>query len=333
MATATLLSQHSSNPLEVPSSDARNKAYRRELVRTTRRQKEELGYIPSSEGPFTGAGIPDLDQYHSHLAQLYPNAKLPFAEAKPKVSPEHSGSNNMYSEDELIVLPEDHSDVEDEEGEGGDDGDDADELEVLEPRDDDLEDGLEEEDAEGEIDDDVDDEQESHLDTDDELTLYLKPREEREEIEEEIADLEATVPQLAPDYKIVDRLGTGTFSSVYKAIDLEYHDRWDNTPWQGYHWSASHMVEYRTPGGKVFVAVKRIYVTSGPERIRNEISIMEDCRGCRHVSQLITAFRQHDQVVAIMPYHRNIDFRVSMHHQLRVIEMHGSTSDHDLSSC
>jgi cell division control protein 7 len=49
-----------------------------------------------------------------------------------------------------------------------------------------------------------------------------------------------------------------------------------------------------------------------PERIRNEISILEDVRGCRHVSQLITAFREADQVVAIMPYHRNEDFRVSL---------------------
>lgn len=37
---------------------------------------------------------------------------------------------------------------------------------------------------------------------------------------------------------------------------------------------------------------------------------MEDCRGCRHVAQLITAFREKDQVVVIMPYHRNVDFRV-----------------------
>lgn len=311
MATATFLSQHSSNPLEVSSSDARNKVFRRELVRTTRRQKDELGYIPSSEGPFTGAATPDLEQYHSHIAQLYPNAKLPFAEANPRVSPKQTQSEDMFSEDDLIVLPAEHPEDPQEEQESGVD---ADELEIPEPEDD-LEDGLGDEDAEGEIDDDLDDEQDSHIDTDEELTLYLKPREEREEIEEEIADLEATVPQLTPDYKIVDRLGTGTFSSVYKAIDLGYHDRWDNTPWQGHHSSASsasYMSDPRPPASKVFVAVKRIYVTSGPERIRNEISIMEDCRGCRHVSQLITAFRHHDQVVAIIPYHRNIDFRVSV---------------------
>ena len=66
------------------------------------------------------------------------------------------------------------------------------------------------------------------------------------------------------------------------------------------------------PDKKAFVAVKRIYVTSGPERIRNEISIMSDCRGCRHVSQIITAFRHQDQVVVVMPYQRNDDFRVRL---------------------
>lgn len=34
-------------------------------------------------------------------------------------------------------------------------------------------------------------------------------------------------------------------------------------------------------------------------------------RGCRNVSQLITAFRQEDQVIIVMPYHPTDDFRVS----------------------
>jgi len=167
---------------------------------------------------------------------------------------------------------------------------------------------------------DADDEAESepmsdaHAGMDEEHSILHKPQEEREEIEEEIADLEYAVPQLTADYKLVDRLGTGTFSSVYKALDVGYHTKWDNTPWQGHHppTSSAYYQSTRRPAqSKVFVAVKRIYVTSNPERIRNEISIMEDCRGCRHVSQLITAFRHEDQVVAIMPYHRNDDFRVS----------------------
>ncbi|KAK7064358.1 kinase-like protein [Favolaschia claudopus] len=149
-------------------------------------------------------------------------------------------------------------------------------------------------------------------DSDEEFTILKKSPEERHEIEEEIAELEAAVPQLTEDYKLVDRLGTGTFSSVYKALDLGYQDKWDNAPWLGRHppSSSAHYQSVPQPEGtKIFVAIKRIYVTSNPERIRNEISILADCRGCRHVSQLITAFRHEDQVVAIMPYHRNEDFR------------------------
>ncbi|KAJ4486500.1 kinase-like protein [Lentinula lateritia] len=147
---------------------------------------------------------------------------------------------------------------------------------------------------------------------DEENSLSRKPSEEQEEILAEISDLEEAVPQLSADYKLLDRLGTGTFSSVYKALDLHYHDKWFNAPWHGHHHtssSAHYQSLPRPPGTKVYVAVKRIYVTSSPERIRNEISILDECRSCRHVSQLITAFRQQDQVVVIMPYQKNDDFR------------------------
>lgn len=148
---------------------------------------------------------------------------------------------------------------------------------------------------------------------DEEMSLFLKPQDEQDEIELEIEDLEQAVPAITQDYKLIDRLGTGTFSSVYKAIDLGYHEKWDNSVWHGLHpreSSAHYQSALRPPGTKVFVAIKRIYVTSNPERIRNEISILETCRGARHVSQLITAFRHEDQVVVIMPYHSHEDFRV-----------------------
>ena len=58
------------------------------------------------------------------------------------------------------------------------------------------------------------------------------------------------------------------------------------------------------------VAIKRINVTSSPERVYNELSILAEARGARHVTQLITAFRTKDQVVVVLPYHRNEDFRV-----------------------
>ena len=58
-----------------------------------------------------------------------------------------------------------------------------------------------------------------------------------------------------------------------------------------------------------FVAIKKIYVTSSPQRIFNELDLLYDLRSCESVCPLITAFRQDDQVVAILPYFRHADFR------------------------
>ncbi|PPQ66180.1 hypothetical protein CVT24_000157 [Panaeolus cyanescens] len=184
------------------------------------------------------------------------------------------------------------------------------------------------------------------------ISIRNRPIEEQEEIEKEISDLCKAVPEIPENYELVDRLGTGTFSSVYKAVDLNYSN-WDNRPWLGnhppdssafyqsagpgyrgwggraakrkvvdeetgeerYEWgvefsSAGNVVVSKNPPGKVYVALKRIYNTSGPDRIRNELEILETCRSCRHTSQLITAFRNMDQVVIVLPYQRNLDFRV-----------------------
>ena len=192
-------------------------------------------------------------------------------------------------------------------------------------------------------------------------SLSARPQDEQEEIALEISHLNAAIPSLAENYEVIDRLGTGTFSSVYKAIDLRYHE-WYNKPWKGNHppessayyqsadpgyrgragrgpgigkdkgkgkdkarendveqdFNAMTVDSAETSGGaqesKVYVAIKRIYTTSGPERIRNELAIMQTCRGCRHTSQIITAYRHLDQVALILPYQRHMDFRVVYAH-------------------
>ncbi|GLB34222.1 putative kinase-like protein [Lyophyllum shimeji] len=282
---AALLSQHSSNPLECGSSDPRNAEYRRRL-KTAERRRSNLSSF-SSDDPINGYVAEDMKQYHNHLAHVLPTFSAPKQAQNAYIDVDE----DMESDDELIILPPTTKPAATHEASRNDHGDEHDDHEEIR--------------EEEELKDDP-------VDVDEELTIYLKTPEERAEIEEEITDLESKVPQLATDYKLIDRLGTGTFSSVYKAIDLGYHDKWDNSAWHGNHpfsSSAYYQSAPRPPDSKVFVAVKRIYVTSSPERIRNEISIMEDCRGCRHISQLITAFRQEDQVVAIMPYQRNEDFR------------------------
>ena len=269
------MSQHSSNPLELPSSDARNRA----ALQSYRKARAMSGNRRDSDEPEDELEVSDIKSYQRHIAGLLQDRPAPQAQ--------YTTRGNTGSE-VLIDLDEDM----DSDKEQDYDGENSDEH-----------------DGDSGMDADAD----AAADIDEEMTLYLKPREEQEEIMLEIADLEEAVPALTQDYKLIDRLGMGTFSSVYKAIDLGYHEKWDNTVWHGLHpagSSAHHQSVPRPSSTKVFVAIKRIYVTSNPERIRNEISILETCRGARHVSQLITAFRHEDQVVAIMPYHPHEDFRV-----------------------
>jgi hypothetical protein len=186
-----------------------------------------------------------------------------------------------------------------------------------------------------------DDEEEEEEDEDEEDTMNdSRSEEELQAISYEMDGLERAVPGLMNKYHLVDRLGegafssfvfdpllhvhafppTGTFSSVYKAIDLQHH-AFDNSSW-------------RPAGkkGKAYVAIKRIYVTSSPIRIQNELDILNDLRyaalpssfldkadfsplffffsGSRNVAYLIDAMRHEDQVLAVMPFNRHQDFRV-----------------------
>ncbi|KAL5529942.1 CDC7 [Sanghuangporus sanghuang] len=301
MAAPVLFSHHSSNPLEVPTSDPLNVRYKEHLKQ---QQKKDPALAPSSDDPLNGYQV---EEYQNHIFNLFPgitpkakrsNFEPALTLAERGVAHEQIPDND--SDDELEIVHSDHDEI----------------MQIkpvefpIEVDDDDILDGVDDVPP-----DTLPDEEPDELDepqTDEEMTIFLKSSEERDEIEEEIAEIEEAVPQLAQDYKIVDRLGTGTFSSVYKALDLHYETKWHNGTWQGRHppsSSAYYQSASPSPGAKVFVAIKRIYVTSNPERIRNEITILEDSRGCRHVSQLITAFRHRDQVVAVMPYHKNDDFR------------------------
>lgn len=58
-----------------------------------------------------------------------------------------------------------------------------------------------------------------------------------------------------------------------------------------------------------YVALKKIYVTSSPLRIQNELELLHDLHGCKSVCPLITAFRHQDQVVAVLPFFPHTDFR------------------------
>lgn len=118
--------------------------------------------------------------------------------------------------------------------------------------------------------------------------------------------------------QLTDFGNIGTFSTVYKAEDLAY-DRYDNS-WDfdrdSDKWTPPPLKRYSSGDHQPsrrrkpkYVAIKKIYVTSSPTRILNELELLHDLRDCENVCPLITAFRATDQVVAILPYFRHADFR------------------------
>ncbi|KAF7720907.1 hypothetical protein EC973_005782 [Apophysomyces ossiformis] len=142
---------------------------------------------------------------------------------------------------------------------------------------------------------------------------------------EEIEQVMKSVKHLASYYQIVDIIGEGTFSKVYKAIDIR-HDYYDNEAWikqlipvkqQQQQQQQSLNADEGDKGASTavqyihnkYVALKRVYLTSSPKRISDEISMLQDLRGCSCIAPIITAFREHDQVFVVMPYFQNDDFK------------------------
>ncbi|EFQ27248.1 uncharacterized protein GLRG_01743 [Colletotrichum graminicola M1.001] len=152
-------------------------------------------------------------------------------------------------------------------------------------------------------------------------------------VQRDMDRLQDTFPGFRQKYRLIKRIGEGTFSTVYKAEDLQY-DRYDND-WDleekdnpAPKWTppplkrhGSHTSTSREPRRRArYVAIKKIYVTSSPTRILNELELLHDLRNCAAVCPLITAFRSTDQVIAILPYFRHEDFR-DYFRQMKVSDM------------
>ncbi|KAJ6111618.1 hypothetical protein N7523_007679 [Penicillium sp. IBT 18751x] len=177
---------------------------------------------------------------------------------------------------------------------------------------------------------------------------------EEEEVDQSVREdmdkLEDTFPGISDRFRLINRIGEGTFSTVYKAEDLlydHYRNDWDvfGEAQQQETWASPPSKRRRVDGERGrrtqarFVALKKIYVTSSPIRIQNELELLHDLRGCRSVCPLITAFRFQDQVVAVLPYFPHTDFRIQyrtfmvadMRHYLRslLVALH-SVHEHEI---
>lgn len=136
--------------------------------------------------------------------------------------------------------------------------------------------------------------------------------EEEEDVDHAVATdmdrFEQSFKNINQRYRLINRIGEGTFSTVYKAEDLLY-DHYQND-WDPDNDSNNASTSYKSKSQKArYVAIKKIYVTSSPNRILNELELLHDLRDSPNVCPLITAFRHHDQVIAILPFFQHKDFR------------------------
>ena len=83
-------------------------------------------------------------------------------------------------------------------------------------------------------------------------------------------------------YLIQEKIGEGTFSVVYKAVCRE---------------------------SGMNVAIKAITRTSAPLRILDELKILKTLGGEQYCIPLIDVLKNGDQVIAVFPYVKNIDFK------------------------
>ncbi|RDL31775.1 Protein kinase-like (PK-like) [Venustampulla echinocandica] len=148
-------------------------------------------------------------------------------------------------------------------------------------------------------------------------------------VQEDMDKFQNTFKGIKERFRLINRIGEGTFSTVYKAEDLLYdhfENDWDpdkenpNLNWcsppvkrrktnHPYEDEDDHRQRRQEGPPKKYVAIKKIYATSSPMRILNELELLHDLQNCNSVCPLITAFRNTDQVIAILPYFRHTDFR------------------------
>lgn len=136
-------------------------------------------------------------------------------------------------------------------------------------------------------------------------------------IHEDIKKFYKTFTNLNDKFFIIDKIGEGTFSCVYKAVDLNsdcYDNEWDymgnDVMRKKLRLAKPDAKSQRNPN---LVAIKRVFVTSSPTRIANELTILSRLFGHINVAPLITAMRCQDQVLIILPYFSHVDFRQIYH--------------------
>ncbi|CAH2355420.1 cell division control protein 7 [[Candida] railenensis] len=129
---------------------------------------------------------------------------------------------------------------------------------------------------------------------------------------EEMHKLEIVFPTLSSNYRLIDKIGEGTFSTVYKAEAINGAIQLGSEIWKSPPLRKTKKKSLTSAHSKKknpIVALKQIYVTSSPNRIHNELKLLFLLTGNSHVAPLLDILRYQDQVIAIMPYYQHADYR------------------------
>lgn len=152
---------------------------------------------------------------------------------------------------------------------------------------------------------------EKHLDDDESKDANASAFPDDDEVSLEVLEdmhkLVERFPILSSDYRLIDKIGEGTFSTVYKAEALNGIVKLGSDLWKSPPLKKGSAVEKKQKNP--VVALKQIYVTSSPSRIHNELNLLYMLSGNSHVAPLLDVLRYQDQVVAILPFYKHSDFR------------------------
>ncbi|CAO3695919.1 unnamed protein product [Rhizopus stolonifer] len=113
-------------------------------------------------------------------------------------------------------------------------------------------------------------------------------------IQSEIDLINLQFPDLKNSFTLLDRVGRGTFSKVYKALDLFYSKSIPTHP--------QDKLDDPSDSRNELVAIKLIHGISSPRRVANEIKCLAELRGSQSITPMITAFRNEDVTYLVLPY-------------------------------
>ncbi|XP_063966498.1 cell division cycle 7-related protein kinase-like [Lytechinus pictus] len=125
---------------------------------------------------------------------------------------------------------------------------------------------------------------------------FKGPMRMTEKVREDIRSMLKAVPKIDELFTVVDKIGEGTFSSVYRATLKK---------------AADTSQEF---------ALKHIIPTSHPDRILSELSCLVKIGGCHNVMGVKLTVREKDNIVIVMPHFKHNRFQ-DFYHDMTVEEV------------